>query len=76
MISSHGLAFQALRSQRRPGVPFPPRQKGGIVAFFAGMEGVGVTQMNLIWQLSFFHKIDLRVRFPLPRVRIRGHEED
>jgi hypothetical protein len=33
------------------------------------------TQINLPWPLSFFHKIDLMVRFRFAGVRIRGHEE-
>jgi hypothetical protein len=65
-----GLAMASLWPARGQDgvVPFPQRQTGESVAVFA--------QINLIWPLSFFHKIDLIVRFRLAGVRIRGHEED
>jgi hypothetical protein len=55
--------------------PFRASQQGGIVAAFAVMERLERTQINLLRQRGFFHKIDLIVRFRLAGVRIRGHEE-
>jgi hypothetical protein len=66
----------AHRHGEGPAFHFRAAKKEESSPFLVGIEGVGVTQMNLIWQLSFFHKIDLIVRFRLPGVRIRGHEED
>jgi hypothetical protein len=61
----------------RPGrvVPFPCPANRRKRRRFLPVGRLGLTQINLIWPLGFFHKIDLIVRFRLAGVRIRGHEE-
>jgi hypothetical protein len=74
-IAGPSYGFVLAGSRPRCAVPSPRRQTGGSVAVFVGRDRLGQAQINLIWPLSFFHKIDLIVRFRLAGVRIRGHEE-
>jgi hypothetical protein len=78
MISAHGRAFLGLRSAglrakrcRAISAPANRRSRRRCCRYLEA----GLVQLNSIWPLSLFHKIDLIVRFRLAGVRIRGHEE-